>query len=506
MLLNVLDYEDPAAAFEDAANGDRVYFPGVKPWEAPTSGWTITKSLEIFGDGPGLPAGIGGTRLMPGGPDSDVFVLDPAPGTSLPYLHFHDLRITRRPEGDARDGNDGIRFSAGMNRKLSVVRLERVAIDHLGGRGIALGGTDAGDNAVAGCQISECDISDCGDVGLFLKFVFQAHLTRCRFASNALPGCVAEESQVALYVCRFTGNSGGAGRQLTIRAPAGAASLARIDGCSFSGFGQGPACRIERAGGSAQIGGCVFDGGSYSSTAVGLEISGDPNASAVLVLPNRFIALGTAVSIADFAEICVVFPQFADPGNLGGTAILLPSQNDDAPIAIPCTNGPAGNLLSGLLVPAMATVSTTKLQDGMLYLDNSVAPKKLRARIGGTWKEVKLVPLTPITLSLPAAGRHSLITVWNAPTDPLGGPVTEYDLRRSTSPITEGNFADATELETQAPLDPGTQECITSSSLQSCTPYYYAIKYRDQSNAWSAISNVPVRSTLCSGTLEVQCA
>ena len=57
--------------FEIVHDGDRIYFPYIAelgagtPYTAPVGGWVITKSLEIYGDGPGNPANNLGTLLRP---------------------------------------------------------------------------------------------------------------------------------------------------------------------------------------------------------------------------------------------------------------------------------------------------------------------------------------------------------------------------------------------------------------------------------------------------------
>ncbi len=518
MLLNVLDYETPLEALNDALDGDRVYFPAVKTWIAPENGWLISKSLEIFGDGPGDAQGNGGTRLVPGSPSGDVFILNPAGGPpSLANLHFHDLRISGRMPNGGKSGRDGIRFDpVGQNRKLSTLRLERVVIDYMAGRGINLNGTDGDKNAVVACLLSESGIDHCGEVGLYLRFVFQAYLERCLLLNNAQEGCFATASEVALTVCRLAGNSPSSGspprpgRQLTLGQPGeGAMLLARVDACHFLDFAEGPACRIENAGGAAQVGGCLFDLAAYSATAIGLEVAELPNA-AMLILPNRFKGVGRPLVIADSVVACVVLPQYSDTGGTGGSILVLPSATNDAPVAIPSLNGPSGNGLSGLLVPAMTAVSSLNLQNGMLRLDNSTTPGKFQVRVDSEWKDIRL--LLPIELAIPAAGRHSLIITWTAPTDPQGGSVQAYDLRRSTSPITEANFASASVQSTSPPSVPSVQECVTANqypengSLQTCTTYYFAIKYQTQGGEWSPMSNVPSRSTLCSGSTEVECS
>ena len=58
----MLDYTSVQAALDAAVDGDRVYFPGQKAY-ATTTGWTISKRLGLFGDGPGGWSGSFGSIL-----------------------------------------------------------------------------------------------------------------------------------------------------------------------------------------------------------------------------------------------------------------------------------------------------------------------------------------------------------------------------------------------------------------------------------------------------------
>lgn len=110
MLINVRDFATVQDALNAAKSGDRVYFPslaGSTPgfYQAPDGGWTINKSLEIFGDGLG-DIGAGQATLIkpyiPAGThtsNSHVFVIP----SGAKSIHIHDLLIVgapirRRPE------------------------------------------------------------------------------------------------------------------------------------------------------------------------------------------------------------------------------------------------------------------------------------------------------------------------------------------------------------------------------------------------------------------------
>jgi hypothetical protein len=109
-------------------------------------------------------------------------------------------------------------------------------------------------------------------------------------------------------------------------------------------------------------------------------------------------------------------------------------------------------------------------------------------------------------LSVEALGRHTVTLMWTAPgDDSLSGTANEYDLRYSTTTITDANFGSATQVTIGAPDTSGTAECAGVSDLNVCTTYYFAIKTADEVGNWSAISNVPSGKTRCSGTTEVFC-
>ena len=152
LLLNILDYPDPQAAIDAAMDGDRVYFPGTRVYEAPSGGWIISKSLELFGDGPGAPDAISGSVLRPfSGPSEDVdnhiFRLSPVNGTDgTTQLYIHDLRLTGSL-GTSSPG-DGLRFYADGLIQLSELILRRLWIDSLNGAGVRFIGMNGGKDAI----------------------------------------------------------------------------------------------------------------------------------------------------------------------------------------------------------------------------------------------------------------------------------------------------------------------------------------------------------------------
>jgi len=110
-------------------------------------------------------------------------------------------------------------------------------------------------------------------------------------------------------------------------------------------------------------------------------------------------------------------------------------------------------------------------------------------------------PPASITSLVTTTKTVSSITVnWTAPGDDgAAGTATSYDLRYSTSAITEGNFASATQVSGEpAPAVAGTAESMIVAGLVANTTYYFALKASDEVPNISALSNVAAGATLAS--------
>ena len=86
----------------------------------------------------------------------------------------------------------------------------------------------------------------------------------------------------------------------------------------------------------------------------------------------------------------------------------------------------------------------------------------------------------------------SVTLQWTAPgDDSTRGVATAYDLRRSSTPITELNFNTATQITgLPAPHTAGTLESFTVGNLTSGVQYYFALRTKDDAGNWSTISNL----------------
>ena len=91
---------------------------------------------------------------------------------------------------------------------------------------------------------------------------------------------------------------------------------------------------------------------------------------------------------------------------------------------------------------------------------------------------------------------------WTAPGDDgATGTATTYDVRYSTSTITEGNWASATQATGEpSPQVAGSAESFTVTGLSPATTYYFAVKTSDEVPNESAISNVPSAATSTDAT------
>jgi subtilisin family serine protease len=115
-----------------------------------------------------------------------------------------------------------------------------------------------------------------------------------------------------------------------------------------------------------------------------------------------------------------------------------------------------------------------------------------------------LAPLPIQDLSISSIMHNSLTVAWTSPTDANDFPVTGYDLRYSTNPITPENFNAATSVDGVPPSDQqGVAESFTIDGLTPNTTYYTAIKSIDNAGHVSELSSVIQQRTYLPPVLEV---
>ncbi|NKE71293.1 Ig-like domain-containing protein [Candidatus Manganitrophus noduliformans] len=107
------------------------------------------------------------------------------------------------------------------------------------------------------------------------------------------------------------------------------------------------------------------------------------------------------------------------------------------------------------------------------------------------------LPAAVPTLATGAVTTTSVVLSWTAPGDDGNtGTATSYDIRYSTSPITEANWTSAIQVSGEpTPLVAGSAQSFTVTGLSCGTTYHFALKTLDEVPNPSAISNSPSRTT-----------
>lgn len=102
-----------------------------------------------------------------------------------------------------------------------------------------------------------------------------------------------------------------------------------------------------------------------------------------------------------------------------------------------------------------------------------------------------------VSLSSTPSTATAVTLTWTAPGDDGAvGTATSYDLRRSTDPITDQNFASATALPSPPlPQVAGSTQTYTAINLAPSTTYYFALKTTDDANNVSGLSNIASKTT-----------
>lgn len=143
-------------------------------------------------------------------------------------------------------------------------------------------------------------------------------------------------------------------------------------------------------------------------------------------------------------------------------------------------------------------VKAPSLQDGFsgVYSDS----------IGGQTGTSNLVPPDAITLLRITDATPTAVSLrWESPADDGStGAATSYDVRYSTSAITSGNWASATQATGEpSPSPAGTTENMTVTGLAAATTYHFAVKSADDFSNISDLSNVPDTTTDAANTLTI---
>src|SRR5262249_828513 len=113
-------------------------------------------------------------------------------------------------------------------------------------------------------------------------------------------------------------------------------------------------------------------------------------------------------------------------------------------------------------------------------------------------------PAAP-TITTVGVGKTTAVPFWiNTGDDGTVGQASSYEVRYSTSNITEANWDHALIFCSAPPNASGTLQCCNGVTLSPGTGYYFAVRLTDNAHNISPISNVVHITTHTSGN-EVEC-
>jgi len=188
-----------------------------------------------------------------------------------------------------------------------------------------------------------------------------------------------------------------------------------------------------------------------------------------------------------------------DDGNVGqatqyglrySTSMITEENWDDATV------------VSGLSAPQIAgnseSFTVNGLNPGTLYYfaikaaDEMPNWSPLSNVVSQSTSPEETSPATIADLTVNNPTESTLTLSWTAPGDDgTTGMASQYDIRYSTSTITEANWASATQIENEpSPQSAGNTETLSINSLEPSTMYYFAIKTADEIPNWSGLSNI----------------
>ena len=148
--------------------------------------------------------------------------------------------------------------------------------------------------------------------------------------------------------------------------------------------------------------------------------------------------------------------------------------------------------LDGVLRITAADSSLLSGQPGIrsYYVNNGQTWDNFEAGLLGAPDTVSPANISDLTLTNITS--NSVLLTWTAPGDDNNfGIAASYDIRYSTSNITESNWPQAAQVAGEpAPQIAGTQQSMTASGLSSGITYYFAIKTLDEALNISGLSNV----------------
>jgi len=197
--------------------------------------------------------------------------------------------------------------------------------------------------------------------------------------------------------------------------------------------------------------------------------------------------------------ISLVWTAPGDDGNTGTASeydlrysrSLITEQNWDAAtqVAGEPAPKPAGEL---------ETVRVETLESGRTYYfalktsDEVPNVSGLSNVASDSTEQETVAPVAVTDLSAESIDDGTFRLTWTAPGDDGGvGNASTYDVRYSTTRITDANWGSATPVDGEGtPNPPGTPDTLVVSGLEAGTNHFFAMKTADEVPNWSEISNL----------------
>ena len=236
-----------------------------------------------------------------------------------------------------------------------------------------------------------------------------------------------------------------------------------------------------------------------------------PNESALSNVPSATTADGTAPdAVTDLATGTVttssVDLSWTAPGDDGATGTATTYDVRYSTSTITAGNWASATQATGEPAPSVAgsaeTFTVTGLSESTTYFfaiktSDEVPNESALSNVPSTTTADGTVPGAVTDLATGTVTTSSVDLSWTAPGDDgATGTATTYDVRYSTSTITAGNWATATQATGEpAPSVAGSAETFTVTGLSESITYFFAIKTSDEVPNESTLSNVPSAAT-----------
>jgi len=216
-------------------------------------------------------------------------------------------------------------------------------------------------------------------------------------------------------------------------------------------------------------------------------------------MPSSVAFASLQVSAATSRSVTLTWTAPGDDGDVGTAA-----QYDLRYSLLPITSGNWQDATPVASIPAPQSAGSAEsytienLASGTLYYfairaaDEALNWSELSNVVSLATAEESDPPANIADLFAGNATSSAITLAWTAPGDDAdSGTASQYDIRYSTSVITDVNWSSATPLTgVPTPSPAGTAESFTVTNLTPSTTYYFAIMTADEIPNWSGLSNI----------------